>query len=616
MEPGSNRPEFEEISDEEAENIQTSGRWWHWSNRLRNRYNLRRKTARQVEKHLIEKLPNLLPVGRFILLWSILVSLVFILLLFQLRALTPYYTGLRPTVGGVYVEGLVGRVTNFNPIYASSSADRSVSRLVFANLFDYGSQGRLRPVLAESLSVDEKSQQYVVKLRPDLRWHDGQPLTADDVIFTVKTIQNADAESPLRVDWDGVSVAKIDDLSLKFTLEASFSPFVANLVLPVLPEHLLASIEARQLRSDAFSLQPVGSGPFVFERLAPLAGANPDRREFRIQLRRNADWPAVSGRQAPLVDGLHFWVVPTAGRLTELFNQGQISGAFNLVESGINLDNSDYQVVDLNLMNGVYLFFKNSSPLLAEPEMRQALASALDPAALIGTLEEGHQRIFGPLLPEHAGYALKGRPPPYDLEAARLLLGELGWQNRDGGWFKDDRQLSLSLTTQKDTPYEVLARAVRDQLGELGITVALDLRAAETVPLEILQQHNYGDMLIYGLDLGGDADVYSYWHSSQIDSHSVLRLNLSEYRSEEADEALEVARSRSQPDIRQRRYADFQRVWMADLPALALYRFQLRYYTLGDIDGPRSGQLLVHASDRFLEVESWAVVKQRHVLGR
>ena len=615
MESGSNRPEFEELKDDEEE-VRVSVGWWHWGSRLRSRYNLRRKTARQVEKHLIEKLPNLLPAGRFILLWTILVSLVFVLLLFQLRALTPYYTGLRPAAGGVYVEGLVGRVTNFNPIYANSGADRSVSRLVFANLFDYGSQGRLRPVLAESLSVDEKSQQYVVKLRPGLRWHDGQPLTADDVVFTVETIQNADAGSPLRVDWEGVSVAKIDELSLKFTLEASFSPFVANLVLPVLPEHLLAPIGARQLRSDPFGLQPVGSGPFVFERLTPLAGAGLDKREFRVQLRRNPDWPAAGGRAAPLLDGLHFWVVPAAGRLTELFNQGQITGAFNLVEADIGLDNSDYRVVDLNLMNGVYLFFKNSSPLLAEAAMRRALASALEPAALLAELEDSHQRIFGPLLPEHAGYALESRPPAHDPEAARLLLGELGWQNRDGGWFKEDRRLSFILTTQKDTPYETLARAIRDQLAELAIEVSLDLRAAETVPLEILQQHNYGDMLIYGLELGGDADIYSYWHSSQIDSHSVLRLNLSEYRSEAADEALEIARSRSQTDIRRRRYADFQRVWMEDLPALALYRFQLRYYTLGDADGPRSGQPLVSPSDRFLEVENWAVVKERRLLGR
>ena len=590
---------------EEAGNAPAAERWWRWSSRLRSRYNLRRNTARQVERHLIDRLPHLFSVGRFLVLWVLLVTLVSIVLLFQIRALTPYHSRLEAASGGVYVEGIVGRPTNFNPIYASTGVDRSVARLVFANLFDYDQSGQLRPVLAESLSSDERAQQYIVELRPGLKWHDGEDLTADDVVFTVNTIQNADAASPLRADWEGASVAKIDDLTVKFNLEASFSPFGANLVLPILPEHLLDSIEPRQLRSAGFNFQPVGSGPFVFERLTPVGGGLDDR-ELRIQLSRNEDWP-----DRPLVEALHFWVVPTPERLTELFNQGHISGAFNLMAENITLDNASYRVAELNLMNGAYLFFKNSSFFLGESEMRRALVSALDVSELLSGLEENHQRIFGPLLPEHDGYDLSIRPPPNNPAAAKRLLLASGWSERSDGWYKDDRRLSLILTTQKDTAYETLAEGVREQLAKLKIDVELDLRSAETVPLEILQNHNYGDLLIYGLSLGGDADVYSYWHSSQIDSHSILRLNLSEYRSDEADEALEVARSRRQADIRRKRYADFQRIWMEDLPALALYRFQMTYYTLGPVDGPRPGLLLIRDSDRFREVDSWAVIKHR-----
>ncbi len=610
------KSEFEEVADDDLDDVQLPQRWWHWSTRLRGRYNLRRHTVRQVERHLIDKLPNLFSAGRFLTIWVLLISLVAVVLLFQIRALTPYYTELKAVEGGVYVEGLVGRATNFNPIYATTTVDRSVARLVFANLFDYDQHNRLQPVLAESLSSDEKSQQYTVKLRAGLKWHDGQDLTAEDVIFTVKTIQDADARSPLRDDWQGVSVAQIDDHTLRFTLEASFSPFEANLVLPILPRHLLKNVAPKQLRSNAFNFQPVGSGPFIFERLQPLSSGGIDEKELRIQLRRNQNWPPASTEQGVLLEALHFWVVPTPQRLTDLFNQGQISGAFGLIADQVSLDNGEYRVANLRLMNGVYLFFKNSSPFLSELKMRQALVAALDIRELLAQFDENHQRIFGPLLPEHLGYNLVDRPPPHNAATTKRLLTELGWQEQSQGWFKDDRKLSFILTTQKDTPYEVLAQAIRQQLALLKIEVALDLRSPETVPFEILRKHNYGDMLIYGLNLGGDADVYSYWHSSQIDVHSVLRLNLSEYQSLEADEALEVARSRHQPDIRQKRYADFQRIWMADLPALALYRFQLKYYTLGDVDGPRPGLLLIKASDRFLDVESWAVVKERHTFER
>ena len=601
-EDAARQSEFEETgSDPERQ----PDRWWRWSGRLRSRYNLRQNTARQVERHLIERLPHLFSAGRFLSLWVLLTALVAVVLLFQIRALTPYHSRLEAASGGVYVEGVIGRPTNFNPIYASTGVDRSVARLVFANLFDYDQHNRLQPILAAGLSSDEKAQQYIVDLRPGLKWHDGEDLTADDVVFTVKTIQNAAASSPLRADWEGASVSKIDDLTVKFNLEASFSPFAANLVLPILPEHLLSEIEPRQLRSAAFNLQPVGSGPFVFDRLTPVGGGVDDR-ELRIQLSRNDGWPEES-----LIDALHFWVVPTPERLTELFNQGHISGAFNLVAERITLDNASYRVAELNLMNGAYLFFKNSSFSLDDAGMRRALASALDVSELLVDLEEGYQRIFGPLLPEHDGYDLSSRPPAHSPATAKRLLAEAGWEEQNDGWYKDGRRLSLILTTQKDTAYEVLAEGVRKQLADLKIGVELDLRSPETVPLEILQNHNYGDLLIYGLSLGGDADIYSYWHSSQIDSHSVLRLNLSEYRSDEADEALEVARSRRQADIRRKRYADFQRIWMEDLPALALYRFQMTYYTLGDVDGPRPGLLLIRDSDRFRQVESWAVIKQR-----
>ena len=589
-------------------------RWWSWSNSLKKRYNLRLSTEKQIERHLIGRLHILPKIGWFLSAWVVLICLLAVVLLFQIRSLTPYYTELQPDHGGTYTEGLVGQVTNFNPIYATTEVDRSVSRLVFANLFDYDRDNNLQPVLARSLEANEQARQYTLTLKEGLKWHDGEDLNADDVVFTIETIKNPDAQSPLRFNWEGVSVDKVDDLTLKFTLPASFSPFASNLTLAVLPQHLLQSENIKQLRNANFNYQPVGSGPFIFNRLVALSG-NVDDKEFRIELDRNPSWSEIDvNQQSPLLDSLHLWVVPNAQRLTDLFNQGRISGAFNLVEAEITLNNADYVAVNLNLMNGVYLFFKNSSPHLQDPLLRQALASSLNVAQLLAALDKKTHRIFGPLLPEHDGYNLSGRPPAFDQNSARRLLADAGWRQTSRGWFKDGQQLLLTLTTQKETPYEILALVVEEQLESIGIEVELDLRSADSVPLEILQNHNYGDMLIYGINLGSDADVYSYWHSSQIDSNSVLRLNLAEYESDLADEALEVGRSRSEPQVRRQRYAEFQQVWIEDLPALALYRFQLTYYTLRNVQGPAADLLLINNNDRFLDVTEWAVVQRRRAI--
>lgn len=607
--------EFEQLKQPEERELPQ--RWWHWSDSVQRRYGLRVGARRQLDRHFISRLPNLPKVAWFLSVWVLLICLLVFLLLFQIRSLTPHYTELYPVEGGIYTEGIVGRVTNFNPIYATTEVDRAVSRLVFANLFNYDEKNRLRPVLAQSLEANERSQQYTLTLKPNLKWHDGEALNADDVVFTIKTIKNPEARSPLRVNWQGVSVDKLDELSVKFTLPASFSPFAANLNLPVLPEHILGAADAdvQQLRNHSFNWQPVGSGPFVFNRLVSLSeGA--DEKEFRIQLNRNAAWSDVEPDDQPArLSSLHLWAVPDRARLTELFNEGRISGGFNLLEEEISLERTAYRAIELKLMHGVYLFFKNSSPYLSDANTRAAVASFVDISALLGSLNYKTERIFGPLLPEHDGYHLPGRPPSHDPAAGRRLLLGAGWVKEEGGWFKNGQKLLLSLTTQKDTPYEVLAVAAREQLASHGIAVELDLRSADNVPLEILQNHNYGDMLIYGLALGGDADVYSYWHSSQIDSNSTLRLNLAEYDSAVADEALEAGRSRGDPADRRRRYADFQAAWIEDLPALALYRFQITYYTLGNVLGPSEHLLLLDNADRFVDVAEWAVVHKRRVIG-
>ena len=607
-----------EIKDNDRENLGTDYEplpssnqpHWRWSNKLRSQLSF--KTEQRFKRHFIDKLPSLARVINFLGTWFILVTLLLSGLLIQIQALTPYYTAQIPALGGVYTEGLVGRATNFNPIYATTNVDKSVASLVFASPYRYNRDNKLEPVLAESIIVDDKAQQYTLTLKQGLTWHDGHPITVDDLIFTILTIQDPLAQSPLRSDWQDVNLDKIDDYSLTLTLEAGFSPFPANLTLGLIPEHLLKQVPKNQLRRAPFNYQPVGSGPFIFKELVSLAGGGADTQELRIELSQNPAWADRLPPSHPFVlDELHFLVMPSKQRLTEFFNRGHISGSFDLDKDAIKLRNDEYNIEHLKTVNAVYLFFKNSSPFCSSLTMRQALSSALDPVELLGSLDKNTHRIFGPLLPEHLGYGLKLRPPTYDLDRAERLLLRAGWQRQANGWYKDGQRLSLVLTTQKDTDYALLAQNVEHQLQRLDIDVKLDLRSAENISLEILQHHNYGDLLIYGLNLGGDSDVYSYWHSSQIDSTSTLRLNLSEYRSKQADEALEAGRSRADIAIRYRRYIDFQRVWAADLPALALYRPQLNYYTLNGVIGPPANSLLITPSDRFYDVTRWSVLRQR-----
>ncbi|MCY4010455.1 MAG: peptide ABC transporter substrate-binding protein [Candidatus Saccharibacteria bacterium] len=590
--------------------VTKSSRWWGW-HQLDTKPNLKLSTSQQLDRYLVSRLPNSGNMLLFLIIWMVFITFLISGTLFQIRALTPLYTQIHYTEGGTYTEGLVGRPSNFNPIYATTQPDQAVSELVFASLFEYDFQNKLVPILAQSITADNKTQQYTLTLKKDLKWHDGQPITADDLIFTIETIQNPEAQSPLRDNWQGVGVDKIDDYTVNFTLEASFSPFATNLTLSIIPKHLLEQEDIKQLRRSSFNYQPVGSGAFQFNHLTHVNTSAGD--EFKIQLSRNPIWSASPSQ--PLVDYFQFWLVPSADRVTELFNQGQLSGSPDLIANQIDLvELEDYQTVDLRLMTGVYLFFKNSDSVLKNRTIRQVLTHALDIESLVKDLEGRQQIISGPLLPEHKGYQAKDDTIHFKPQLASQLLVEAGYSKINGYWQRDGRILSLTLTTQRETDYETVAQGIVKQLDQFGIEVKLDLRHADQIPFEIFQNHNYGSMLLFGLNLGRDADVYSYWHSSQIDSDSILRLNLAQYRSSEADEALEAGRSRLDPSLRQDRYEDFQTTWASDFPSLPLYRPNFRYYTFGDVRGPDRSLLLEKSINRFFDVNNWAVKTKRQII--
>src|SRR5690606_3753594 len=140
-------------------------------------------------------------VRRFVFAWVLLFSLLITGVVMQNRALSRFYQTLEPGKGGIFTEGIVGSFTNANPVYAIDPVDASVSRLVFSGLLKYNDRNKLVPDLAESVQADSRGITYTAKLRQNALWHDGKPVTAEDVVFTYQTIQKPDARSPLFENW-------------------------------------------------------------------------------------------------------------------------------------------------------------------------------------------------------------------------------------------------------------------------------------------------------------------------------------------------------------------------------------------------------------------------------
>lgn len=170
--------------------------------------------------------------------------------------------------GGNYIEGVLGQPSRINPIYAvASGVDRDLTELIFSGLMKYDSQGKIIPDLAENYETKEEGKIYEVYLKERLFWQDGQPLTASDVIFTIKTIQNSDYKSPVVASWLGVEVEKISDSGIRFKLKKPYSSFLENLTQKIIPEHVWKDIPPQSFPLAIYNLKPIGSGSYKLKEL-------------------------------------------------------------------------------------------------------------------------------------------------------------------------------------------------------------------------------------------------------------------------------------------------------------------------------------------------------------
>lgn len=560
-----------------------------------------------VNKHFFKRLSRGAPVRRFVFAWVLLLVLMGGGLLIQNRALTNLYQDETPAAGGTYTEGQVGSYTNSNPMYAVGDVDKTVSRLVYSGLLKYDQDNDLVGDVAKSYSVDDRAVKYTVSLRDDVYWHDGVQLTSEDVAYTYKTIQLADAKSPLRPIWQKVKIETKGPYTVTFTLPHSLSSFPHSLTTGIVPEHLLGSIPPSRLRSVQFNTTgAVGSGPFKL-RAVEVEGNNPEDRQERIGLSRNTGY--FEG--APMIDRFIVRAYYDDDKLKESFKSGELtalSGLSNIDESVQEESEKEY---DIPLMAQVLTFFNNSNGLLANDKIRQGLIHATDTDKLTQSLGYALIQSDSILLKKHLGYNEKIVQRDMDINRANKLLDSSGWSKRNTEGFRVNKKgvvLELTLYSKDIHDYRIIASALQEQWRRVG--VKLDVKLQNTEDLEsTVAFHNY-DILLYGISVGNDPDVYAYWHSSQADTVSSSGLNFSEYKSDTVDQALEGGRSRTDSKIRAAKYQPMLTSFRDDAPAIALYQPRLLYLTSRDVYNFNPG-IITTPSDRFSNVHRWSIRQVR-----
>lgn len=512
-----------------------------------------------------------------------------------------------PARGGTFSEGIVGTPRFVNPVLAVTRTDKDVSALTFDGLMKLGDDGALVPNIAESVTVSEDGLTYNVVLKNNVIFHDGTPLTAVDVVFTVGRIQEPSLASPLRTNFDGVSVEQIGEHEVNFILPEPYSPFIENLTFGILPYHIWKDVSNEEFPFSQRNSEPVGSGPYQIENIERNASGIPET----YTLKQNT---AYHGN-IPKIERVVLKFYPSEEKLIAAFNKGLIEGVTALDERSLReltINRNTHSVITIPLPRTFAVFFnQNKSVALRDPAVRKALNLVIDRGTLIQSALGGYGTPLTSPIPQ--GFGIDIAEPVSSsteevYEEARAILKNAGWElnHETGIWEKEiDKtvvSLSFSLATANNTVFETTAEFLRTSWEKLGVSVTVKQFEQSDLTQTVIRPRDF-EALLFGTSLGRSLDLYSFWHSSQRNDPG---LNIASYANLATDAALLTTRTTQVPEDRIAAYKTFVDEVRKESPAIFLYSPQLLYVFPNRIIG-ESFTGLAEPHERFASIAHWFI---------
>lgn len=509
-----------------------------------------------------------------------------------------------PLHGGEHAEGVIGNPRFINPLLAISETDNDLVSLVFGGLMRSGADGSLAPYLADSYAVSEDGLKYTFTLRGDAAFHDGTPVTAEDVVFTVRAAKNPDIKSPQRANWDGVDVAVEGERTIVFTLREPYGLFLENATLGILPKHLWESVKPEEFPFSDLNGNPIGSGPYRVASIRKNASGVP--AEYRLVATQ-------SGGTRPYITNIIFRFYPNRDALLSALISGEIDAAHSVVPPEPLHKNTTFEEAIFARVFGVF-FNQNQQKLFADTLVRKALDRALDKQSIVDRIISGYgTELSGPLPPSAVGVSASAPQKTAEerVNEARDLLIENGWKAGDGGVLektvkKETTRLAFTLTTSNASELKAAAEAVAEMWRALGAEITLQFFDQNDLNFEVIRPRKY-DALLFGEVVGRELDLFAFWHSSQRNDPG---LNIALYANITADAYLEQSRNALEPKERREKAELAAREIENETAAIFLYTPYFTYVHEPELRGISLGTIAT-PSDRFAGVEKWYINTER-----
>lgn len=558
---------------------------------------------------------------------------------------------------GIYTEGFQTGILRINPVYTDlNEADRDVSRLVFTGLTKYDPDTKKVVSDMADVVIGQDHLTYTFTLKGGLFWHDGEPVTADDVYFTFHdVIQSPDFQNPiLKANFDGVEITKIDDMSVSFKLNAPNSFFITNTNVGILPQHVLGDVPVADLLTHEFNVNPIGTGPYKIS--SPLT--NTMTGVTQVVLEQSQYYYDAK----PQIQKIRFFGYPS--RVELVANRNSLNAISKLTDEAIEAVSRDsrYSLYGYSLPQYNAVFMNMDNPNLKSLKVRQALQKAIFKDAFreqipntipvetpVLSLDQNEWRYIANMddakkLLDDAGFkefteedevtsepastkedvastetdtveettpdetteVVAEAQPEEAQPVAEVTETEAGTERlmrkNAGGQVLEFRLIARLYpeNTYKYTETQTVLNYLEENWAKAGVKLNIELYDSETLQ-EKIRTRDY-DMLLFGQGLGYNLDLYGYWHSTQATENG---LNLSNYKSFQVDTLIEAIRTTFDDEEKQKKLEQLAKVIQDDIPAIFLYRPVYYYASDNKVKGIRLEDMAFPA-DRFCRIDEWS----------
>nr|WP_307992934.1 ABC transporter substrate-binding protein [uncultured Niameybacter sp.] len=437
--------------------------------------------------------------------------------------------------GGIVRTTMPSEPDNLDPYLSAAADTKAVMNNVFEGLMRFDEKGAFLPQLATTYSVSEDGLQYTFDIRTDVTFHNGKPMTIEDVLYSYKKLSGLNGEKPLSSKFQSVvAIETVDENTLTFTLNNEDASFLSTLIEPVIPSNYQEQ-----------STMPIGTGPFSFSSYTPGQ---------KIVLKRNTSYYDAS--RMPSIDEIEFRIMTDESSILMALKSGELDMAQVLSMSVPALE-KDFEITSFP-QNMVQIFALNldKSPF-NNLKVRQAINYAIDKDLIINGVVGGYgSKLYtnaSPVMGFWYNDLSQNEPYPYNPDKARKLLAEAG--------FPDGFHTTIKVPSNYQTHIDT-AQVLADMLSKVGITLNIELVEWGTWLDTVYSGGNYETTIIA---LAGKLDP----HETFVRYQSEYAKNFYHLRSDSYDQLIANGIKETDPNKRVHIYKEAQS-YLAD-EAVAVY---------------------------------------------